>query len=75
MNGDNLQYLYWNTKQIIYIPIVEIISEVPTFKLIKTVLPGQVFSKWTNISLNCVSCQKTHDIRSHTSYDLLLHCM
>ena len=34
INDDNLQYLCYNTKQI-YNPIVEIISEVPTFKLIK----------------------------------------
>ena len=34
INDDNLQYLYWNAKQI-YNPIVEIISEVPTFKMIK----------------------------------------
>ena len=98
INDDNLQYLYYNTKQI-YNTIVEIISEVPTFKLIKKVLPnsteenidntldtkiinrienklaefnfklihkslicGQILSKWTNISPNCVSCHKTHDI-------------
>ena len=101
----NLQYLYWNAQQI-YNPIVEIISEVPTFKMIKKMLPnstqedidntldtkiinrienklaefsfklihnslicGQILSKWTNISPNCVSCQKTHDI-PHMIY----HC-
>ena len=105
INDDNLQYLYWNAKQI-YNPIVEIISEVPTFKMIKKMLPnstqedidntldtkiinrienklaefsfklihnslicGQILSKWTNISPNCVSCQKTHDI-PHMIY----HC-
>ena len=105
INDDNLQYLYYNTKQI-YNPIVEIISEVPTFKLIKKVLPnsteedidntlgtkiinrienklaefnfklihnslicGQILSKWTNISPNCVSCHKTQDI-PHMIY----HC-
>ena len=39
INDDNLQYLYWNAKEI-YNSIVEIISEVPTFKLIKKVLPN-----------------------------------
>ena len=39
INDDNLQYLLYNTKQI-YNPNVEIISEVPTFKLIKKVLPN-----------------------------------
>ena len=39
VNDNNLQYLYWNAKQI-YNPIVNRISDVPTFKLIKKVLPN-----------------------------------
>ena len=39
INDGNLQHLYYNTKQI-YNLIVEIISEVPTFILIKKVLPN-----------------------------------
>ena len=41
-----------------------------SFKLIhNSLICGQILSKWTNISPNCVSCQKTHDI-PHMIY----HC-
>ena len=44
-----------------------------SFKLIHNFLIcGQILSKWTNISPNCVSCQKTHDIPGNTGS--LYHC-